>query len=78
MSEHRRELYRSPSGDAWFLCWEASNGRAYVLHQANEPSGGHTTHIEIGAFLAPNRNAPEQQALVRLIGTLAQQSPVAT
>ncbi len=32
MSE-RRELYRSPSGDLWFLAREPENGRAFVMHQ---------------------------------------------
>jgi hypothetical protein len=48
----------------------------YVLHKANEPSGGANTHIEIGAFL--NRTpigAPEHQALLRLIGTLVDGTP---
>ena len=43
----------------------------YIVHKANEPSGGAETHIEIGAFL--NRTpsgTPEHEALLRLIGTL--------
>lgn len=65
----RRELYRSPNGDSWFLGREPQNGRAFVIHQPNGPSGGRLSHIELGAFLNGG-NGPEQQALLRLIATL--------
>jgi hypothetical protein len=29
----RRELYRSPNGDSWFLGREPSNGHALIIHQ---------------------------------------------
>jgi len=70
----RRELYRSPNGDAWFLGREPENGQAFVIHQPNAPSGGRLSHIELGAFLATG-NGPEQQALLRLIGTLVDVPP---
>ena len=47
----RRELYRSPNGDCWFLGREPQDGRAFVIHQANGPSGAHLSHIELGEFL---------------------------
>ena len=47
----RRELYRSPNGDCWFLGREPQDGRAFVIHQPNGPSGGRLSHIELGAFL---------------------------
>ncbi len=65
----RRELYRSPNGDAWFLGRDPSNGGAVVIHEANRPSGGMITHTDLGAFLSTG-NGPEQQALLRLIATL--------
>jgi hypothetical protein len=34
MSE-RRELYRSPNGDSWFLGREPENGHAFIIHQPN-------------------------------------------
>jgi hypothetical protein len=40
---------------------------AFIRHQANAPSGGQVTDIEIGAFLNGPRN-PEHDALLRLIG----------
>jgi hypothetical protein len=75
MSE-RRELYRSPNGDTWFLGREPQNGHAFVIHQPNAPSGGRLSHIELGTFLGHGA-APEQQALLRLIGTLVDVPPFA-
>jgi hypothetical protein len=75
MSE-RRELYRSPNGDCWFLGREPTNGNAFVIHQPNEPSGGKLSHIELGEFLRQG-DSPEQQALLRLIGTLVDVPPYA-
>jgi hypothetical protein len=63
-----RELYSSPNGDRWHLCKDAS-GRLFVLHQANIPSGGRITRIELGDFLSRGYG-PEQQALLEMIGTL--------
>ena len=62
-----RQLYRSPNGDAWFLARDPATGAAFVRHQANAPSGGNVTDIELGAFLGGSRN-PEHEALLRLIG----------
>ena len=73
----RRELYRSPNGDAWFLGREPTTGHAFVLHQPNAASGGHVSHIELGAFLNQGSNSPEHQALLRLIGTLVEVPPYA-
>src|SRR6266576_1736922 len=68
-----RELYSSPNGDRWHLCKDAS-GRVFVLHQANIPSGGQTSRIELGDFLTRGYD-PEQQALVQMIGTLIEATP---
>ena len=62
-----RQLYRSTNGDSWFLARDPETGSAFVRHQANAPSGGHVTDIELGAFLSGPRN-PEHEALLRLIG----------
>ena len=70
----RRELYRSPNGDSWFLGLEPANGHAFVIHQPNAPSGGRLSRIEIGEFLTQGAG-PEQQALLQLIGTLVEASP---
>jgi hypothetical protein len=68
-----RELYSSPNRDRWHLCKDAL-GRVFVLHQANIPSGGHTFQIELGDFLTRGYG-PEQQALIRMIGTLIESTP---
>ena len=62
-----RALYRSPNGDSWFLARDPATGTAFVRHQANAPSGGQVSDIEISAFLSGPRN-PEHEALLRLIG----------
>ena len=68
MTTHRREFYVSENGDRWLLVQSA--GHVFVRHEANLASGGNVTHIELDAFLG-SRSGPEQQALMRLIGTLA-------
>ena len=75
MSE-RRELYRSPNGDAWFIAREPASGHAFIIHQPNAPSGGRLSHIELGEFLREAKG-PERQALLRLIGTLVEKPPFA-
>jgi hypothetical protein len=73
MSE-RRELYRSPNGDRWFLGREPADGRVFVIHQPNAPSGGRLSHIEVADFLREG-GGPQQQALLQLIGTLVKVPP---
>jgi hypothetical protein len=68
----RRELYRSPNGDAWFLARDPSDERAFIIHEPNAPSGGQPSHLDVGAFLRLGANGPEHQALLRLIGTLVE------
>ena len=62
-----RQLYRSPNGDSWFLVRDPVTGSAFVRHQANAPSGGQVTDIDLGAFLS-GPGSPEHEALLRLIG----------
>jgi hypothetical protein len=72
----RRELYRSPNGDTWFLGREPTSGHAFIIHQPNAPSGGRLSHIELGEFLRSG-DGPEQKALLRLIATLVEVPPFA-
>ena len=60
-------LYQSPNGDSWFPARDPATGLAFVRHQANAPSGGQVTNIELGAFLSAS-GSPEHEALLRLIG----------
>ena len=62
-----RELYSSSNGDRWYLCRDTS-GKVFVLHQANIPSGGRVSQIEVGHFLA--RGYGPEQALLHMIGNL--------
>jgi len=66
---HKRELYRSASGDRWFLARETDPGRVFVQHQSALP-GGSITNLDIEAFLRLRRHSPEAAELLRLIGTL--------
>jgi hypothetical protein len=54
----RPELYQSPNGDTWHLGREPTNGRAFVIHQPNGPSGGRLRHVELGAFLSEQLPRP--------------------
>ena len=63
-----KELYSSSNGDRWHLCKDPS-GHVFIVHQANLPSGGRISRIEVGDFLSRG-SGPEQQALLHLIGTL--------
>src|ERR1700757_2561635 len=65
--EETRQLYRSPNGDTWFLARDPATGSAFVRHQANAPSGGQVTNIDLAAFLS-GPGSPEHEALLRLIG----------
>lgn len=70
-----RELHRrSPNGDRWFLARDPATGAPVVRHRANTQSGGQVTDVEIGAFLSGPRH-PEQDTLLRLIGTLIVDAP---
>ena len=62
-----KATYRSLNGDSWHLSEE--NGRVFVLHRANLPSGGEVSRVELADFLARG-NGPEQQALLALTRTL--------
>jgi hypothetical protein len=70
MSVKTRELYSSPNGDRWLLSRDSDTGRVFVKHEANRPSGGQVSEIDIGTFLNRGPLNPEHQALLRLIATL--------
>jgi hypothetical protein len=68
-----RKLYASPNGDRWYLIRDVS-GEVFIRHEANVASGSNVAHIELGVFLSGG-NGPEQQELLRLIGSLVDQQP---
>ena len=69
MTDEGRELYRSPNGDRWVLIRETLPDLVLVRHEPNRPSGGKVSVLEVGEFLCRG-HGPEQQALLRLIGSL--------
>jgi hypothetical protein len=73
MALFTRELYHSANGDRWYLARNPDTGSVFIIHQANLPSGGHMADIEIGVFLSQGRG-PEQQEVLRLIGTLVEET----
>jgi hypothetical protein len=70
MPAEKRELYSSTNGDRWFLARDLVTGRVFIRHEANVPSGGRVTEIDIGTFLSRGQRNPEHEALLNLIGTL--------
>ena len=66
-----RKLHESPSGDRLYLIRDPS-GAVFIRHEANVASGGHIEHVEVSAFLSAGQG-PEQQELLRLIGTLVEE-----
>jgi hypothetical protein len=73
MASQKRELYRSgPNGDRWSLVRDSESGRVFVEHEPNVSSGGRTSQMEVGDFLAHGGQGPETQALLRLIGSLVE------
>ncbi|MGN8120066.1 hypothetical protein [Labrys sp. 22185] len=75
--DERRELYRSPGDDIWYLGRDPSDGMAIIIHQANGPFGSAISFIALRDFLRTGANGPEHQALLRLIATLVQTPPFA-
>lgn len=73
MTDRTRDLYRSDNGDRWRLVRD-DTGRVFVRHEANLSSGGAVTDIPLAEFLRGGMG-PEQQELIRLIGSLVDRSP---
>jgi hypothetical protein len=50
----------------------SATDNVFIRHEANLPSGGSVTEIDIGDFLSSGPRNPEHQALLQLIGTLVE------
>ena len=74
MQQLLRVFYESSNGDQWALGRRPGTALPYVVHEANQPSGGTVTNSEVGAFLRRVPWNAEQQALLELIGTLVPES----
>jgi hypothetical protein len=57
------ELYRSPNGDVWHLLHEVGADLWIVRHQANLPSGGVATDMDVLDFMSQGGRGPEHEAL---------------
>ena len=62
-------FYESSNGDSWCLTRNPATGTRAVMHRPNPQSGGQVSYIEIEQFLTQGANAPEHQALRRLMET---------
>ena len=78
MSVQKRELYSSPNGDKWFLSGDPATGNVFIRHEANIPSGGHVTEMDIATFLSSGQRNPEHQALLKLLGALLKSETAGT
>ena len=70
MPTEKRELYSSTNGDRWFPARDFATGNVFIRHEANIPSGGRVTEIDIGTFLGGGERHPEHRALLHLLGML--------
>lgn len=71
MPAQERLLYASENGDRWSLARDPDGGCIVVRPRSCLPSGGQASDIEPGELLVRGALGPERQALLRLIGNLA-------
>ena len=64
-----RRLHTSPNGEAWYLVNDMAGPS--VVYVPDGPAGGLAARDTIAMFLAAG-DGPEQQELLRLIGTLVE------
>ncbi len=69
MTTQRRKLYTSSSGDSWYLC-RGRDGGLVVSHEPNVASGGKSSQVDLGTFLAARNQGPEHGSLRQLIAEL--------
>ena len=70
---HTRLLYSSENGDRWYLVRGATPEQVFVRHEPNSAAGGQVADLSIAEFLIRGVYGPEHTALLRLIGTLAEE-----
>ncbi len=63
-----KQFALSSNGDRWFLATSDDTQERYVLHKANEPSGGHETRTPVRDFLNIRPFGPERAALLEILG----------
>lgn len=70
MSPVRTLIHAGSNEDSWFLCLGGDPADVFVFHEANSPSGGLPSRIELTDFLLKRTGSPEQHALLVMIGSL--------
>jgi len=65
MSYVFEDLYRSSNGDAWWL--ETAPDGLFVIHEANEASGGYKSRLPAKEFLRWGGPGPEVASLRRAL-----------
>ena len=70
MLSMRLPIYTSSNGERWLLCRGERLADMFILHEANEPSGGGVSRIEIGSFLLEAPRGPQHEELLSLLGQL--------
>ena len=63
-----KQFALSSNGYRWFLATSDDTQERYVLHKANEPSGGHETRTPVRDFLNIRPFGPERAALLEILG----------
>lgn len=66
--ENLQEFSSSSNGDRWYLGKDETSLRSFVLHKANEASGGTETRSDVQAFLNSDSKGPERDALLAILG----------
>jgi hypothetical protein len=66
--ENLQEFASSSNGDRWYLGKDEASLRTFVLHKANEASGGKETRSDVQAFLNSDSRGPEREALIAMLG----------
>jgi hypothetical protein len=67
MSLLTESIYESSNGDSWTLVRDTESGQMVVRHEPNQASGGHTSEIDVAAFLRRGGAGPEHAALRKLL-----------
>lgn len=66
-----KQFSMSANGDRWAL--DTTDGETVVVHNGNEPSGGHQTRIPLAVFLEQSVGKPEHAALLQVLGQSREQ-----
>jgi hypothetical protein len=65
---HHRKIYEASDGEAWWLCRE--RGEVFILQE--RASGEVVSKKKLEDFLRDSGSSPQKDALMQVIGSLAQ------